>query len=236
MEGMTLLEILMVAVIIALAASGLGFSLGAIVHTNLRAGASRLAAAVHFAYNRAVTHGTTVRIRFQIPGNTFSIEEAHAGVTLARAKEKEEKKGKLERDAKPAAAVDPWTAAQARLKTPLKPSMGVSPFSPLSGIDGKASKRYKSVTFGHGVQFMKLIVPHEPKPLTEGEGSVHFFPGGRTEHAVIQLGDGREGVYSIEIHPLTGRVKVRAEAYEPRQLLDDPEENKQEKTSEVQAP
>jgi hypothetical protein len=73
------------------------------------------------------------------------------------------------------------------------------------------------------VQIVKLIVPHEPAPLEQGKGAVHFFAGGMTEHAVIQLSDGGDTIYSIEVHPLTGRSRIRPEAYEPRDLIGDPE-------------
>jgi hypothetical protein len=40
---------------------------------------------------------------------------------------------------------------------------------------------------------------------------------------VIQLSDGGEGRYSVELHPLTGKAKIHSEAYEPDYLLGDPE-------------
>ena len=83
--------------------------------------------------------------------------------------------------------------------------------------------RYAKVELGRRVQIVKLIVAHEPVPLESGHGAVHFFPSGMTEHAVIQLSDGSDTVFSVELHPLTGRAHVYAEAYEPKQLLDDPE-------------
>jgi general secretion pathway protein H len=240
-EGMTLLEIVIVTAILALAASGLTFSLGALSRTQLKAGAGKLSAAVRFAYSRAITRGTTVRIKFAIPGNTFSIEEAKSGVTLARQSEKEAI-GAHGEDGQTLSAVDPWAAAAARLNTPDKPTMGSSPFAPISsagrasamadgdeesasGSSSSGKNRFTNVVLGRGVQIVKLTVPHEPEPLTNGEGAIHFFPGGRTEHAVIQLGDGREGVYSLEVHPLTGRARIYPEAYEPRELQDNPEDD-----------
>jgi general secretion pathway protein H len=240
-EGMTLIEILLVAVIVALAASGLTFSLGALARTNLKAGADRFASAVRYAYNRAIIQDATVRIHFKLPGGTFSIQEAHHGITMARATEKEAKRDLFSLDKKQAvpSAVDPWAAAQARIRQPNKPSFGASPFSGLTSGDGKELKRFKDVKLPHNVQIVKLLVPHEPEPITEGEGDVHFFPGGRTEHAVVQFSDGREGVYSLEIFPLTGRMKVYAEAYEPRDLQGDAEQDEKSsdtKGSEVEAP
>jgi hypothetical protein len=67
----------------------------------------------------------------------------------------------------------------------------------------------------------RLIVPHEPEPRTEGRGSIYFFPGGQTEHAVLWLSDGGDRVFAVELHPLTGRTRVYDYAYAPEQLLED---------------
>jgi len=227
---MTLLEIIMVTVIVALAMSGVSFSIGALTRTNLKGGTGKLGAAMRYAYNRAITQGTIVRVHFAIPGSTFSVEEAHSGVLMTRAKDKNDKRDVDEKGNR-IDSVDPWAAAQQRLNHPDKPSVGASPFSALTTEDGEVLKRYQNVSVGRGVQIIKLLVPHSPEPVTKGEGSVHFFPGGHTERAVVQLGDGRGGVYSVEVHPLTGRVKVYAEAYEPKELLD--EINGKEEQSEV---
>lgn len=220
LEGMTLLEIIMVTVIVALAMSGVSFSIGALTRTNLKGGSGKLGAAMRYAYNRAITQGTIVRVHFAIPGGTFSVEEAHSGIVMTRAKDKNDKQD-LDEKGKRVDSVDPWAAAQAKLNHPDKPTVGASPFSGLMTEDGEPMKRYQNVSVGRGVQIIKLLVPHEPEPVTKGEGSVHFFPGGHTEHAVVQLGDGRGGVYSVEVHPLTGRVKIYGEVYEPKELLDE---------------
>jgi hypothetical protein len=38
---------------------------------------------------------------------------------------------------------------------------------------------------------------------------------------VIWVGDDSDRVYSVEVHPLTGRTRVYDYAYEPERLLDD---------------
>ena len=218
---MTLIELIVVVVIVAFAASGLSFSLGALTKSHLKSGASKLAAAARFAYNRAIVHGTTVRISFDLPGNTFSIEEAHGRVTLARADD-ERRKDSIEKGGADVVGIDPWTAAKNRLQEPLHPSFGASPFRAIAGLGGKANARYQKVSLGRRVQLVKLIVPHEPAPLEQGKGAVHFFPAGMTEHAVLQLSDGADAIYTVEVRPLTGRCRIYPEAYEPKQFLDDP--------------
>ena len=218
---MTLIEVIVVVVIIALAGAGLSFSLGALTRTNLKSGAVKIASAARFAYYRAVIQGTTVRLSFDVPGNSFSVEEAHGYVTLTRADDERREEGAEEGNA-PVAA-DPWEAAQTRLSEALKPSLGASPFGALQSASGATMSRYEKVELGRRVQIVKLIVAHEPVPLESGHGSIHFFPSGMTEHAVIQLTDGSDTVFSVELHPLTGRAQIHAEAFEPDALLDDPE-------------
>jgi Tfp pilus assembly protein FimT len=229
---MTLIEIIIVVVIMALASAGMSLSLGALSRANLRSGAGKLGGAMRYAYNRAVSRGMTVRVVFRLPGNTFSIEEAHGGVLLSTRRDKEEKRT-LDARGKIVDAVDPWAAAESRIKTPDKPTVGASPFSALTNADGDTIKRYSNVSLGKGVEFKRLIVQHEPEPKTGGEGAVHFFPGGRSEHAYIELSDGRDGIYTVEVNALTGRIKVYAGPHESQGFLDSEDE---EESSEVKAP
>ena len=219
---MTLIELIVVVVIIALAASGLSFSLGALNKTNLKSGAARLAAAARFAYNRSIIRGTTVRIAFDMPGTSFTSRKRTPHVTLARAKD-ERRKDSARQDRTGHRRRRSMGVGARAISEVLKPSYGASPFNGLTNDDGKALTRYTNVALGRRVQVVKLIVPHEPEPLEQGKGAIHFFPSGMTEHAVIQLSDGADAIYSVELHPLTGRCQIYPEAYEPKKLLGDPE-------------
>jgi len=94
-------------------------------------------------------------------------------------------------------------------------------FEPLEGRKGEARKLKGSSAF-------KLVYsPHEPVPREDGRAYVYFFPGGLTEHVVVQVSDGDEDeprIYSIELHPLTGRAKVINSEYEPEEALDNLQE------------
>lgn len=222
---MTLIEITIVLVILVVAASGVSLGAGALTRSHLRSGCSKLIAASRYAYNYAVVNGVTTRIAFSLPGETFSIEEGHGRIVLARADD-ERRVGDGEGEVS-GAGVDPWKAAEARIQETYKPNLGSSPFSPLGSssqmADGSEPKksRFSNVALGRGVRIVRLITSHEVDPVEEGENALYFFPGGQTEHAVLQLSDGGDTLYSIEIHPLTGRATLHTEAYEPKALLDD---------------
>ena len=83
------------------------------------------------------------------------------------------------------------------------------------------------------MKFAKVIVAHEAEPRDEGVVDLFFFPSGLTQHAVVQLVDRNDVVYSVEIHPLSGRTKVYDAPYEPEVLMDDPTE-RNERASELE--
>ncbi len=212
---MTLIEMMIVVIVVALAATGLSYGLGALERTQLRSACMRVGAAARYAYNRSIAQGTTVRLLFDLEQNTVQFEEAHGRVTLARANDPRRQEIEEDSDGNDSVGVDPWEAARARLEDTLRPSFGASPFQAIQG------RRYQAQPLGRGITIERLITPHEPEPREEGRGAIYFFPGGQTEHAVLWLSDGGDRVFSVELHPLTGRVRVRDHAYEPDELLDE---------------
>jgi len=211
-RGFTLIEVILVVAIIAVVVTGATFGLGAISRTRLRSSAFRVMSAARFAYNRSLTQGTTTRLRFDLEKNTMAIEETYTPVTLATNEQLESDEGQ---------AVDPWDLARTRLQEPLSPVTPTSPFQPISNQSGKVLDRYSTKPVGDDISVHALITPHESDTRTDGEGSVYFFPGGVTEHAVIQLSDSSDTVYSVEIHPLTGNARIHNFAYEPLNELHD---------------
>jgi general secretion pathway protein H len=211
---MTLIEMMIVILIVAIAATGVSYGISAMTRASLRSACMTFTAAARWAYGRSISRGTTVRLVFDMEEsrNRMWFEEAHGRVTLARVDDA--RRAELEDD-EDGTSVDPWAAAQARLDDALRPTFGASPFQQISG------ERFEPREIANGVTFDRLIVPHEPEPRTDGRGSIYFFPGGQTEHAILWLTDGNERVYSVELHPLTGRTRVYPYAYEPDHMLDD---------------
>jgi len=208
---MTLIEVMVVILIIALAATGISYGLGAVTQANLRSACMTLNSASRGAYGRAIAENATVRLLFDFETDQMSFEEAHGRVVLTRL---DDATREALEDGEDGTVVDPWAAAAARLEDTLRPSFGASPFQAVGG------QQYRARNLANGVHIVRVIVPHEPEPVEEGQAAVYFFPGGQAEHAVIWVGDDNDRIYSVEVHPLTGRGRVYDFAYEPEQLLD----------------
>jgi Tfp pilus assembly protein FimT len=228
---MTLIEIMVVIVIMALATAGVTMALGALTRTKLRSGCARVVAAARFSYSRAISTGNTVRILIDVDEGTMAIEEAHGRVTLSRLDDP--RREASEEAGEDPSAVDPWVAARQRLETTIQPSFGSSPFAPIAGRNGETLRKYQTQPLSDGVRVVRLVLPHEPEPRDSGKGAIYFFPGGQTENAVVQLGDRSDTVFSVEIHPLTGRATVHDFAFEPEPIRESDDE---EDLSEVEDP
>ena len=205
-----MIEIMLVISIMAIVVMGATTGLGAITRSNLRAASMKVASATKFAYGRAVTQGNTTRLNFDFEKQTMSVEETQGTVVLSRGDENEKEE-----------ATDPWEEARAKLDTFDEPKAAKSPFMSIRNDRGIQLKKFGARPIGNGIRIVKLITPRRQDPITEGQGAIHFFPGGITEHCVVQLADKNDHVFSVEIHPLTGQAKIYNYAYEPPNIFDE---------------
>jgi hypothetical protein len=61
-----------------------------------------------------------------------------------------------------------------------------------------------------------VFTPRVTDPITSGRAFIYFFPLGQTEPAIITLTDKKEqSVYSLVVHPITGRVRIYSEEVPP---------------------
>jgi prepilin-type N-terminal cleavage/methylation domain-containing protein len=225
-EGLTLIEIMVVVVIVALAASGASLGLGALTRAGLRSASIKLIALSRYGYHRALTQGTTVRLTLDMNSHSVGLSEARGRLTLVRSdapiREKAAENAEDDDEAAPGAGVDPWELAKARLEQADELHFPPSPFSAITAPSGATIKRVSRQPLGDGIEIVKVIVAHEAEPRTSGASDLFFFSSGLTQHAVIQIKDRSDTIYSVEIHPLTGHATVHDVPFEPEVLLDDP--------------
>jgi hypothetical protein len=197
-------------------------------------------ALARYAYHRALTNGTTVRLSLDLGRSTFALSEAYGRITLVRSDAPLRERAREDDDEgrDPGAGIDAWEMARARLEKPLgDPNELAPPSSPFEAIttpSGKAMERFKTQPVGDNIRIIKVIVAHEADPKTDGTTDLFFFPSGLTQHAVIQMADKSDTIFSVELHPLTGKGTVHDSPYEPEVLMDDPNE-RNEKASQLES-
>lgn len=226
---------MIVVVIIAMASSAVSMGLGAITKTNLRSACVRLVALSQYAYHRALANGVTVRLTLDLDEGTVELSEAEGRVSLVRSDAPLRDRATKDQDAvDPGAGIDPWAAAKARIEKPGALVLPPSPFAAIASENGNPIKRFQKHAVGDKISIARVVVSHEAEPRQAGKTDLFFFPSGLTQHAVIQLRDPGDSIYSVEIHPLTGRATLHNVPFEPEVLTDDPTERDQ-KASEMEA-
>lgn len=225
-DGFTLIELMVAIVIVAVISTGVSMGFGALGRAELQSAAFRIVAATRYAYNRSTAQGRTVRVVFDFEKNEMSIEEAQGKlgqVVIAREKDvevfaKSDKHNDL-------GATDPWEQVKRAVeKSYASSSQAPKPptvFGPIETEDGTTVGRTAPKPLGKGIRIARMYSPHEPTPREKGKGALYFFSGGRTEHAVVQLVDRRGRVFSVEVHPLTGKATVHASRFEPKELTEE---------------
>ncbi len=88
-------------------------------------------------------------------------------------------------------------------------------------LEGKKGKKRE---LQGATRFLRVHTPHNPSAIEEGKAYIYFFPRGISEHVIVQLASGDEAVYSIEVHPLTGRADLHNFELEPEEALDELQE------------
>lgn len=211
-RGITLMEMLIVIGIIAvmMGAGIMGFR--AVLSAERRAVAGRLAAAIRYSYDRAVSTGAFYRLHFDLEEQSYKLESAKDRVLLTREKERAGRDGVgLDQD-KEAARKEADEAQRYGTNQGLPPEL-LPPPSPRRA----RFEEFKDTTLPEiklkRVRILDIYTARQPEPYTKGHAYLHFFPDGHTERAVIHVGSDErdeDTQFSLLVHGLTGRVEVQA--------------------------
>jgi general secretion pathway protein H len=209
-RGMTLIEIMIGLTIMALLTGVAMISVNSLTHASLRSSSLELTGAIKLNYDRAIMEKRIQRIGIDLDQQVWWIEFTEDPYTIAaeklrgkggakqEAEEKEEERWPDEdRDEELELALEGGQSAR------FVPDAELGPPRPLEG----------------DVRFSKVWTGHQEEPFTTGVAYLHFFRGGWTEPAVIELTDGDEFM-TLELAPLTGRVTSKPEPLDEGKIKD----------------
>ena len=206
MRGMTLIEVLVVLVLIALLTSAIVVGTGGVSSARLKGAATLIVSLSKVAITRANATGRPVRIVFDIDQNRISLEEA-IGSRLLRVKEGEKSSG---------AGAEAATAAEKKAEAEAegflqggrvaRPSFVPTKRVELGGDNMGAGRDLES-----GIVYKQIQTEHDEKARTDGRAYLYFWPGGATEWASIQLQvKGKKNTLTVLVSPLTGRSQIKS--------------------------
>jgi hypothetical protein len=233
---MTLIEILIVIALIGVIFWAFGPGLNSITKFDLRSDATRVAAAMRTAADRAAASATFHRVVIDLDEDTFVVEECKGSVKMvrsvdeARAQEQagllaqaeamarlQAEKVKEEASGEGLASNDSGmigeaTEAGQQLKKlqdmASTDSVGASAAAMQCSRAKRTGDRNASLSKKKKISFKQVWVSHLEKPVTEGQVTINFLPTGRGERAIVIIEDGNGSALSLELHGLTGRVEI----------------------------
>jgi general secretion pathway protein H len=235
-RGFTLIEIIVVIAIVGLI-MGLGIKgFRSLARSDLRAASTRLAGTMRFLFDRASTTGKVHRLVLDLENGRYWAEasddkffiprDSESPEALARreemeAQEDEEKRAKLEKEAAARAAQASSGAGSFDLS-----KIEVGEFKPKRARFAAFKElAFKAQTLKKSLVLRSVYTPRVTDPVTAGRAYIYYFPLGQTEPSIVTLSDqGAEAIFSLVVHPLTGRVKIYNQDVKPvgaGQLTDD---------------
>lgn len=203
--GMTLIELIVVMGIIGVLAVAAPYGLSRVRKTDLRYDAGKLASALRSAFDRAATTGAHHRVAIDLDGGTYRIERCQGKVKLYRTVDEAEAAEQAQRAAEQKVIaqgqvdVDPLTQAAGD-------SVAGGGCAPIKAGAGRLKQN-------RGLKIARVFVAHLTDPVEKGTVTVNFFPLGQAERAVIELADEDSNVFTLLVHPLSGRVQLVSGEY-----------------------
>jgi general secretion pathway protein H len=221
-RGFTLIEVMVVMAIVGGLAATIVVGAAGLRRSEMKRTAARLAGAMRFCFDRALTTGRTYRLVLDLDAQKYWVEVTDDRYLLPVDKqraleEEDEEKRKREGEAEPP-----------------KPSVGSSDLAAL-GAPGDLSARlprarfseYKNAALGTAslgrAHILGVWTGGAAERQTEGKAMLYYFPQGFAERAIVHVGTADAVEFSLVQHPLTGHVAVDASEIEapPRDEVDD---------------
>jgi len=216
-SGFTLIELLVVLCIVGLLAALSIRGLRSLARSDLRASVTHLSGAIRYLFDRASTTGQYHRLVIDLDAGRYWAEVSDDTFYLPRDPETESSAKKL-------AALEADLDEKAARQKEMAQAAGDVDMSKVLPMDFRPKKarfgafkesNLKPVTLKN-TEVMDVFTPRVADPVTKGRAYIYFFPLGQTEPAIIHLSDPQEQtIYSLVVHPITGRVRIYNSYIEP---------------------
>jgi general secretion pathway protein H len=217
--GFTLIEVMVALMVIALIASIGVKGFRAVTKSDLRATTAHLSGAIRFLFDRASITGKYHRLVIDLTDGKYWAEVSDDRFYAPNEAESQADRRKREND-EAAADEDERKRLEKQQNDFGGGTVAAGSSFDLSKLEvGEFRPRrarfaafketaLKPVTLKK-LRIKSVYTPRMTEPVTSGRAYLYFYPLGQTEPAIITLTDATgESVYSLVVHPITGRVRI----------------------------
>jgi general secretion pathway protein H len=230
-SGFTLIEVMVAMMVIALIATIGVKGFRTVTKGSLREGSSHLAGAIRFLFDRASITGKYHRLvidlnegrywaevsddRFYAPNQAESEPDRRKREEKEDAVEDEERKRQEKQRLLYGSSSSSSSSGSSSSSFDMS-KMEVGEFRPRRArFAAFKETALKPVSLGK-LKIKSFYTPRMTDPVTSGRAYLYFYPLGQTEPAIITLTDASgESVYSLVVHPITGRVRIYSQEVSP---------------------
>jgi prepilin-type N-terminal cleavage/methylation domain-containing protein len=206
-RGITLLEIMVVLLIVALLAGALTVGYQRLPATALKREATRMAAALRSAYDRATASGALHRLVLDVDAGTFHIERCEGKIEVRKSRDLGEEQERQRAEAEKETILSGMQSADQLTQSIVGDGKKLADKSHCEPVKDAMGKK-QTLAGTPKVSYSKIWVGHLEDPVVKGEVSINFFPMGTAERAVIELAVD-EDRFSLILHPLSGRIEMQ---------------------------
>ena len=224
--GFTLIEVMIVFAIVALLAGASVQGFRSLRKADLREASTQLSGAMRYLFDRASTTGKMHRLVIDMETGTYWAEVSDDRFFIPREETEQDMRKREEKE-----AAEDDEDAKKRKQAAKEAESGKGPASGSSFDLSKLEvgdfrpKRARFASFKElalkpgrlkKTKVVSVYTPRVTEPLTSGRAYVYFFPLGQTEPAIITMSDrGGEAIFSLVVHPITGRVRIYNKEIQP---------------------
>ena len=214
--GFTLIELTIALAIAAMITTVTLSGVSSLTGANLRSSAIELTGAIKMNYDRAVMLKRTQRLVMDIDKGLWWVEFNEDRFALSQARAEGNKGASSEGKEKSIFDDTNDSIFDDDVDQEVKKAMAGAALANFTADEGAIGKRRPLPS---GTCFSRIWTEHQEEAFTQGIAYLHFFPGGWTEPARIEMVDSdcankedpstdRNGDYkTLKIFPLTGRVR-----------------------------
>jgi general secretion pathway protein H len=217
--GFTLIEVMVVLLIIGLLA-GLGVSgFRAVTKGDLRESTAHLSGAIRYLFDRASITGKYHRLVLDLSGGKYWAEVSddrfyapNEAETPADRRKREEDEATADEDERKRLEQQQNNYGGGTVAAGSSfdlSKLEVAEFRPRRARFAAFKETALKPVSLKKLRIRSVYTPRMTEPVTSGRAYIYFYPLGQTEPAIVTLSDASgETIYSLVVHPITGRVRI----------------------------